>query len=76
MTFRNWPADGKIMSQKLRKISTALVLGTFAAAILSGCGRKGDPEAPGVYEPARQQDETETSTKPKNNNSFVLDPLL
>ncbi len=54
--------------------NTRLLLALFiSAAMLTACGRKGDPEAPGAT-PAKQ---TTTTPKPAvEDRPFFLDPIL
>ncbi len=71
------PANGKIMPQNLRKISIAVILGMFAAGALSGCGRKGDPEAPTAYDAINSRTGTVSdTTNDAEEKPFFLDPLL
>ncbi len=65
------------MLQNLRKISIAIILGMFAAGVLSGCGRKGDPEAPTAYDTINKRTGTVSdTTNDTEEKSFFLDPLL
>jgi len=68
------------VAPKSRRILFCAVAIGVAAALLSGCGRKGplDPPSAAVVTTGQQQGQavqtTQTATKP--DRPFVLDPLL
>jgi predicted small lipoprotein YifL len=61
------------MPDTMKKIAL-LALATAFVTGLSGCGRKGDLEAPGAYESQKTTDSGDK--KPTNDKPFILDPLL
>ena len=63
------------MPSMLIKLAIAATVAILAAN-LSGCGRKGDLEAPGAYESQKSADPAAAKPATTEDKPFILDPLL
>jgi predicted small lipoprotein YifL len=59
----------------VKNITVLLILALFGTTVLSGCGRKGPLDVPGVVD-AKGKPVSTTEQPPVKDRHFVLDPLI